>query len=170
MGEETKPPPETLVETLNPAISKYVEIRNYIKRREAKLKAELKKYANARDKLSAYLSATLSQNKIKRIGGEAGTAFTSDMVRYKVVDGGAYLRWLIDNNMWETAKIEPIPKETDAVASARFDEWLEEREKMGLTADQPSNTKFEHFLPPGVTRTVTTVLKVRANGDDSDAD
>lgn len=152
---------DNLIAKLNPAISKYVELRAYIKQKEANLKEQLKPFAEARDKLSAYLSATLLQNRIKRIGGEAGTAFNSDAVRYKVVDGRAYLQWLIDNNMWETAKIEPIPKETDAAASKAFEGWLERNK------DTPTSeiAEFEHFLPPGVTRTVTTILKVRASGE-----
>lgn len=156
-----------LVSTLNPAISKYVALRRYIEGQQAALKVKLQQYAEAKERIGAYLSATLAQNKIKRIGGDAGTAFNSDIVRYKVVDGRAYLNWLMENDAWETAKIEPIPKETDAVASKAFEDWRE-AVKEGHTDTPVEFVRFEHFLPPGVSRTVTTIVKVRASGEESD--
>lgn len=162
VGDNEKP----LVEELNPMISKYVELGRYIKAETAKVKEKLKPYADARDKLSNYLSAILVQNKLKRLGGNAGTAFNSTIVRYKVVDARAYLNWLLQTGQWETAKIEPIASETDSFASEQFEKFLEESKNTIIKGQEP---KFEHFLPPGVTRTVTTILKVRANGEAEDA-
>ena len=153
---------------LNPLISQFVKLRRYIKKEEAALKDKMKRYAEAKDMISNYLSAILMQNKLRRIGGSSGTVFNSEIVRYRVVDARAYLNWLIETGLWETAKIEPIPKETDAVASERFEKWLKENEGKVINPYPRGGVKFEHFLPPGVNRTVTTVLVVRASGEDDD--
>lgn len=163
MLEEDKKPH---IGELNSLISQYVKLRRYIKKEEASLKDKMRRFVEAKDMISNYLSAVLIQSKLRRVGGSSGTVFNSEIVRYKVVDARAYLNWLIETGLWETAKIEPIPKETDAVASERLEKWLKENEGKVINPYSRGGVKFEHFLPPGVNRTVTTVLVVRASGDD----
>jgi len=156
---------DSLVQELNPLIKKYVELRSYIDGEKAALTKKMKPFAEAKDKLSAHLCATLLQNKLRNIGADAGTAFTSTKVDYKVADMAAYLQWLTENDAWESAKIEPIAAATDALAQAAFETYVEKNRELIDAIPMEAKPKFEHFLPPGVSRKQFAILKVRKNGE-----
>lgn len=146
-----------IVAGLKPAIKKYLEIRTHIAARTKDLDAELAEFNAAAKQLSAYISAALTQNGLKNVKTDDGTAYTVTTSSYRIADGAAYLRWLTENQMWESVDLKPIANATDAIAEERFEAWLED---VTLRPDEPRPT-FEQFLPPGLTRTTAVSLRVR---------
>lgn len=145
---------------VNESITKYLELRNYIEKEKERLKKKLEKFEEAKDYISSFLSSSLASSRLKRVSGERGTVFNSDIVKYKVVDARAYLNWLIKTGEWETVKLEPIAGETDALVFEAFEKWKEQNKNRELLPHEIP--RFQDFMPPGLNRTVVTILKVKS--------
>lgn len=157
----------TFVSELEPIIRKFIQLRSYIDSEKEKLKKAMIEFEKSKTFLGNYLASTLVQSRINSVAAPSGTVFTTSKVEYKVVDKGAFLRWLLTQNafdIWELVDLKPDAKEIDAWASRRFEDYLE---SVKLAPNEPP-PQFTDFIPPGLNRTATVFAKVRKKGDISD--
>lgn len=163
-----KPPPSTaLVAELEPIIRQYIKLRRYIDSEKEKLTASLAEYEKNKNLLGNYLGATLNQSRLDSVSTSIGTAFTSVRVDYRVADKTALLRWILQQNdpdVWELFDIKPNAKEVDNWASRKLQDYIDYVQQDGGQV-KPA---FEHFVPPGLNRNATTIVKVRKKGDLTD--
>jgi hypothetical protein len=156
-----------LVAELEPMIKQFIRLRAYIKLEQEKLKEAMSEYERGKTLLGNYLASTLVQSRLSSVSAPSGTAYTTSKVDYKVVDKGAALRWLLQQNdweVWELFDLNPSAKDIDAWAARRLEEYIE-GVKLGPETPPPV---IEDFIPPGLNRTSTVFIKVRKKGDIAD--
>lgn len=161
-----KPPPSTtLVSELEPIIKQFILLRRYIDSEKEKLTVLLSEYEKNKNLLQTYLGATLNQNHLDSVSTSIGTAFTSVRVEYRVADKTSLLKWLFmqnDPDVWELFDLKPNAKEVDNWASRRLQDHVDAVATGKMTA------VFENYIPPGLSRSATTTVKVRKKGSITD--
>jgi hypothetical protein len=157
--------PAPNVEDLKPLIEKYLDIKGYVDRRKQALSEDLKPYIEPMMTIKNYLQAVFIQHGIKNMTVSGGTGYVERRVSYKVVDMGAFLKWIKLNGGWELTTIDVLGKEMDAFVSNQYEDYLERLAEEGPLNSQ-SQLQFEDFIPPGLTRDSGINFKVRKSSNE----
>lgn len=158
--------PSPNVEDLKPLIEKYLDIKGYIDRRKQALSEDLQPYIEPMMTIKNYLQAVFIQHGIKNMTVSGGTGYVERRISYKVVDMGAFLKWLKLNGGWEMITIDVLGKEMDAFVSNQHEDYLERLADEG-SPNAPQHLTFEDFIPPGLTRNAPVNFKVRKTASES---
>lgn len=119
-------------------IAKYIEVRDYVKKRQDAFDAELKPYTEGLTAIEGQLFIELENSGLENLKSESGTAYKVRTMHAKVADKDTLMTFVAEHGHFELL--------TAAVAKDAIKDFMEEH---------------QNNPPPGVDVTYTTRINIR---------
>lgn len=115
-------------------ISKYIELRDFVKAEKIAFNAKMKPYTDAMEVLEGAAAKLMKETKQTSLHSDSGTCFPTYSESYKVVDPVAWHAWVRETQAWAMY--------TNSITPSVMSDYLDQ------TKDPQTG---EYKPPPGIT-------------------